>query len=956
MNTSIRCALGVLLLAIAPFGLAQGNDDGTIAFTPSTARVDPLDVVALDVVLDFSTNLPSGGGVTIDWDPSVFDFVSWGIAASTVGGDTTSPGVLNSAAGTLSDVVVANSSIPLNTPGIMGTLRLQARSGVNTCQSDVSLGPSASNPWIEAITFTTMAPTFRRGRIAVGSAVCTSPPIADDAADMAGRCIGILPDAPLNGASCPNPSPFEWTVGRLFRDLTVNPGLGIVLPLADHMAKYCIYDRTLALGTEPDCVGLAEDVERLRPGMVVQSASMAAAVQGGDTPLENDLKAPLQNQFQEQAGTLSIPFVTDPDATVSVAIVDTLDVSFSNASELTRAGQANRPVHGDALFRFMTGLTSSGQVQRDSFIALPFNCFSEDTCLELCGDTEGCPDASSAPTGFLGTPESVARSIHSAVIAWSASSGSRPRLVINASLGWRTQFNEVNGAPRPGYAAFLDSLTEASCLGAIVIAAAGNQYSGPDQQPGPLSPASEGVRDAPTKTQCEVLGYAPLSSDFEEPRALIYPVGAVDAANQRLLTRPQGEPPLVAFGDHATQLGSNFGGGTLPTLTGSSVASLVVSAAVASAWTLDTDLPPGKVMDRVYDSGDAVGRTTEVCLPNWPCDARVRRITVCEAYASSCRLEGGSDCPVCEAPLPIQLDLSDSELDGLEAIFDTADTRTVSFAGYQQYNAVDLTTCNGPGPYRYYQAPDADAPLNPCPQDQFHPTLDTPWATGQPEHQSCENCSMTERSPGKLLLEIQNDFGSEFQDPTLFDATLLCRNRSTGLVNAFRLPDTDPSDPTRRGYFPGERVYITNIDNDLCPGDDISLAFSTDAEDPQGVLAPASLVQTLLVIRHDEDGDAVPDFRDNCILAVDPAQRDTDGDGIGNACDPDIAVPNDCIINVLDLGIFRNAYFSTPDAPNWNPDADFNGDLTVNVQDLGLLRNTFFGTPGPSAFDNACAP
>lgn len=42
----------------------------------------------------------------------------------------------------------------------------------------------------------------------------------------------------------------------------------------------------------------------------------------------------------------------------------------------------------------------------------------------------------------------------------------------------------------------------------------------------------------------------------------------------------------------------------------------------------------------------------------------------------------------------------------------------------------------------------------------------------------------------------------------------------------------------------------------------------------------------------DDDNDGIPDERDNCPLVANADQRDTDGDGIGSACDPTIDVNN----------------------------------------------------------------
>lgn len=91
----------------------------------------------------------------------------------------------------------------------------------------------------------------------------------------------------------------------------------------------------------------------------------------------------------------------------------------------------------------------------------------------------------------------------------------------------------------------------------------------------------------------------------------------------------------------------------------------------------------------------------------------------------------------------------------------------------------------------------------------------------------------------------------------------------------------------------------------------------------------------------DADGDGVADSVDNCSQLANLDQRDTNGDGFGNVCDPDL--DNNNIVNVIDLGLFKSVFF-TGDA-----DADFDGNGVVNVVDLGTLKVFFFGPPGPGA-------
>ena len=59
----------------------------------------------------------------------------------------------------------------------------------------------------------------------------------------------------------------------------------------------------------------------------------------------------------------------------------------------------------------------------------------------------------------------------------------------------------------------------------------------------------------------------------------------------------------------------------------------------------------------------------------------------------------------------------------------------------------------------------------------------------------------------------------------------------------------------------------------------------------------------------DLDQDGVNDVSDNCLNIANQNQRDTDMDGFGNACDPDLN--NDGIVNPADLSVIR-FFFGAP--------------------------------------------
>jgi hypothetical protein len=92
--------------------------------------------------------------------------------------------------------------------------------------------------------------------------------------------------------------------------------------------------------------------------------------------------------------------------------------------------------------------------------------------------------------------------------------------------------------------------------------------------------------------------------------------------------------------------------------------------------------------------------------------------------------------------------------------------------------------------------------------------------------------------------------------------------------------------------------------------------------------------------RRDSDADGLADNVDNCQLLANADQRDTNADGFGNLCDPDL--DGDGIVNFTDLGRLKAAFLSDM------ADADFDGDGLVSFSDLGTMKSFFFSPPGPS--------
>lgn len=611
------------------------------------------------------------------------------------------------------------------------------------------------------------------------------------------RWIGLKSD--LESHDCPDAP--GWTAGPLFAQEDESP-----IPLG--LRGFCLYE-----GTDADASPLKGLVGR---GDLAAVAPDHMAVGTSANELKAAMWQELRDHFLARAGDVDLPVGPGPPPRLAFA-----DTGPTNAVDPENGWTDSSP-HGYTLANLAKELLC------DSAGA----CLAEVTSRLALPHTDLSPDRHPLLGGYIGTLGEAAVAIRGEVHAWETAAGGGP-LIVNLSLGWDgVLFGGVQAKVEDmplGVRAVYRAIEDAVCRGALVVAAAGNVGGGPDPESGPLHPAAWEQRPAPSYPSCvRALRGTGKPDPSLWPAAywpLVWAAGGVGAGGGALANaRPGGEPGLAAFADHAVAADSR--GAPTATLTGSSVAAAVVSAAAAAVWHYRPGLKPHEVMALVYDGGDDLSRDAEYCLggtAGLPCPLAghaVRRVSLCAAVDQACA-SGGGACPASLPSCPAVADLDLSSVD-LGAFLDpppTAvdlDDKTFSSA---------VTGCGGETLHYSVRPPD------PCPHHQYYGLTVELWIGPQPGSNPCSACWMDSNvnanlaggGTATLRLEIDPDFDGTLTSPTL--------------ILGVETYDLDPAST----LFAGDQAVIENVPVPLDAETPILLSFTLNGT--RSVVSPVLVTE-----------------------------------------------------------------------------------------------------------------
>lgn len=310
--------------------------------------------------------------------------------------------------------------------------------------------------------------------------------------------------------------------------------------------------------------------------------------------------------------------------------------------------------------------------------------------LSLRQPAAGAGLASDPGGGSFGTRTSLASAIWTLVQKQLAEekAGKVKHMVLNLSVGWEELFecapvkkgvSQSDSCP-DGEApaldkhskAVLDALDYASCKGAAIIAASGNDPGLSPTPTGPILPAAWEGKRAPSAAYCQCQFGDPgnlacdsvTREDPEDKRPLLHAVGAVTPTDVPIpVSRASSSPRLVAPGSLVVMFPGAAVNAAEPRypLSGTSMSAAAMSGAVAAVWAHRPELDAYGVVQAVYENGVLLGDPgdeADFCLAKPPgsaaggaCD-RIHRISLCDAMKNATQAGASLQCPEAKSRRP----------------------------------------------------------------------------------------------------------------------------------------------------------------------------------------------------------------------------------------------------------------------------------------------------------------
>jgi subtilisin family serine protease len=466
--------------------------------------------------------------------------------------------------------------------------------------------------------------------------------------------------APEATTACPTSADGTWT-GTYSKEVVCPTDTDACDDGCDSTTQACEYEAACAYQYTGVGVPHYDSLAALRPAsgtpkLLLDQPILGVSAYPSAIPLEDATWLALQARFRAKIDFANPTKAFSPTSapaipqSISAANLTRVAVVDSAAVRYDELGDIDTFAHGRAVGRIIADLSCHDDAILQLRQSVPFDPARLDR--RVTQDFTRCANVihnylaldqlaigvKDPHGGYFGDLATLDVAINHAIGDWIAVPVSvRPHLVINLSLGWderherrkatRLESNsgsafsvaQVNGESSMG-AQIKRSLQRASCLGAIVIAAAGNADLEGDVNP--TYPAAWENTLAPNESQCAKLGFLyddwpskPPSDTLSACHPLVYAVSAVGdrvTSNDVLLAtaRVGGTARTAAQGLSA--ITSEWRTGLPPytaVLSGSSMAAAVVSGSLALQWSLQPELDGHAIMAQLRQDYRAMTAT-----------------------------------------------------------------------------------------------------------------------------------------------------------------------------------------------------------------------------------------------------------------------------------------------------------------------------------------------------------